>query len=355
MNSRRAVRRIEDGAVAVMVAMLSIVLFTAAAFVTDFGMAYQNQRSVQNGADAAALAVGQRIALDAAPTSTCPQIEQTYDSDATLRADALSRVRQNSSAEANLAATDGYRVRCEIVNGTKTVVVQVQGELRSPTFFSHLLGVNGIDVRNAARVIVGPAGTVVGLRPFAICQAISDQVKNHPDTTFIVPVTNENTGCGITAGNWAMLDFDGGANPNVDMRKWIKDGYEGPVKASPPVWIDGDPGFDVNAAGAEMNHMMSLDAVALPVYDTFNDGGGNNAKLRIVGFITAMPCRYKINNMTGPAAGSVNPGCDALPASPPNSYIQLKFTKFIPVGELNLGCELATACDGGTRLSKLAD
>lgn len=54
--------RNDDGAVAVLVALLSVVLFGLGALVMDVGALYSERRQLQNGADAGALAVGQACA-----------------------------------------------------------------------------------------------------------------------------------------------------------------------------------------------------------------------------------------------------------------------------------------------------
>ena len=52
----------DNGAVAVLVAILAVVLFGFAALVIDVGALYHERRQLQNGADAAAFAVAQACA-----------------------------------------------------------------------------------------------------------------------------------------------------------------------------------------------------------------------------------------------------------------------------------------------------
>jgi hypothetical protein len=111
----------------------------------------------------------------------------------------------------------------------------------------------------------------------------------------------------------------------------------------------------VNSAQTQMDIMFSLHDVVLPVYNSVT-GTGSNSQFNIVGFISVTPCRYKINNKTGPSAASVNAGCAALPATLPSDYIQLKYSAYIPLGQLNLSCPLGTdLCDDGPRGTTLAD
>ncbi|WP_442940073.1 pilus assembly protein TadG-related protein [Nocardioides sp. B-3] len=54
--------RNRDGAIAVLVALLAVVLFTLSAFVADLGVAYTSKRQLQTAADAGALAAAKRLA-----------------------------------------------------------------------------------------------------------------------------------------------------------------------------------------------------------------------------------------------------------------------------------------------------
>ena len=54
-------RKDEQGAVAVMVAIVAVVLFVIAALVVDLGLARDTKRQSQNAADAAALAAGNKL------------------------------------------------------------------------------------------------------------------------------------------------------------------------------------------------------------------------------------------------------------------------------------------------------
>jgi hypothetical protein len=101
--------------------------------------------------------------------------------------------------------------------------------------------------------------------------------------------------------------------------------------------------------------MFALDDIALPVYNSVT-GNGNNSEYNIVGFISVTPCRYKINNKTGPAPGDVNPGCAALPATVPSDYLQLKYSSYVPIGDVSLTCAFGNnVCDNGPRGVTLAD
>lgn len=344
----------QSGVVAVVVAIFALVLFASLAFAADLGMAYANQRRIQNGVDAATLAVGRNIATHAGISDNCATVAAGFNGAAT-RAIATSIFAKNVGPGASVVpGTAGFNVSCETVGtNTSTIVVTVAGQQDSPTFFGGILGRSSIAVGKSARSIVGPLGTVVGLRPFAICESFADQVQGNPGTTFVVPVTQADNGCGTSPGNWALIDFDGGANPTSDSASWTANGYPLPVTVSPPLLMNGDPGFNVNAFTAEMDTMFSTKDVVLPVFDSVT-GSGNNSQFNIVGFMSVTPCRYKINNKTGP--GTVNTACPALPPSVPSDYIQLMYSSYVPVGQISLTCPFGTdLCDDGPRSSTLAD
>lgn len=355
-TASRRQRGTERGATAVLAAILAVLLFSVLGIVTDFGLAYSNVRNLQNGADAAALAVARKVALEGLDTANCATLASTYNTSA-MRTEAdkhFTANKQTAGAQLSSGAA-GFRIACESVGGVDRVVVTVAGSQRSPKIFGGLMSSAQLDVARTAKAIVGPASAVIGLRPFAICESFANQMMNQPGISVVVPLTNATTACGSAPGNFGMLDFNGGSNPTSEMQEWILNGYNDPVNVSPPVLVAGDPGFNVNAAVTETDAMMALDEIALPVFDQVT-GNGANSQFRIVGFVTVVGCRYKINNKSGPAPADVNPECSALPVSPPPDYIQLAYKSFIPISEISKVCVLAnTACDHGTRAFQLAD
>lgn len=88
----RRLREGEDGAVAVMVAVLLVVMLGMAALAVDVGHLYQERRELQNGADAAALAIAEdcaRSIVTCAIDVVTPIADQYADDNATdLEADA---------------------------------------------------------------------------------------------------------------------------------------------------------------------------------------------------------------------------------------------------------------------------
>jgi len=346
-------RRDERGAAAILVALLAVSLIGAMAFVSDFGFAYVNQRRVQTGSDAAALAVARKIAAGAPGTANCATIAGSWQN-AAQRSYAASILGKNALPTAGLdTATAGFSVSCEQVgSNNQTLVVKVKGVQASPTFLGGLFGSSKIDVSAQAKAIVAPLGTVVGLRPFALCQAAANLVNAQPGTLITYGFDNSDAGCGFAPGNWGVLDFNGGSNPTGEIADWILHGYGEPVSVVSPVYVPGNPGApNPGALDSEMDQMMTLGEIVLPVFDNIS-GSGNNSQFRITGFVSVKPCGWKFNNKSGN-----DPSCFVPPTSPvPDNYLQIKLAKFIPVGSLNLACKLGnSACDNGPRGVALAD
>lgn len=339
---QRPERSNESGAVAIMVAICCLMLLSVMAFVTDFGAAYTNKQRIQNGVDAAVLAVAQQIALTAPGTSTCAQMAAMS---ATMRPVAEKYLADNAPEAAMPAGTEGFELSC----GSKGLIVKVVARQNSPVYFGQVMGFDDIPIGQAAKSAVAPAGSIIGLRPFAICQADANKLKAQPGVSYNVSVDNADLGCLSAAGNWGVMDFDGGSNPAGDTEKWVRDGYDGPISVAPPVFIDGDPGFP--SPGKLKDAMTSIldDEIVLPVFDQVT-GTGANSKFRLTGFISVQLCAFAFNNKGG--LGS----CYTNLSPAPGDYLQLRFKRFIPIGELNTSCTLGTAtCDNGVRLFGLAE
>ncbi|MDQ3486040.1 MAG: Tad domain-containing protein [Actinomycetota bacterium] len=321
-----------------MVALSTVVLVSLLAFVTDFGHAYTNKQRMQVGVDAAALAVAQKIALEAPGTSTCAAMTAM---EAEMRPVAEAYLADNAPE----STMDEFSVSC----ASQGLVVEVSATQDSPVFFGQVMGVDDIDLAQAAKSVVGPAGSVIGLRPFAICQADADKLKAAPDTVHTISFDNADLGCGYAPGNWGVLDFDGGSNPTGEVAEWIQNGYSGSISAAPPNFIPGNPGApNPGALDSEMDSILG-EEIIVPVFDRLT-GTGANSQFRIVGFIGIETCGWKFNNRDGRAP------CYVAPSPTPDNYLQVRYKRFIPIGELNLSCPLGTAaCDNGLRLFALAE
>lgn len=155
----------EDGAVAVLVAVLLVVLLGFAAIVIDFGRMYGEKAQLQNGADAAALSLAQECANDdsAEPCSPTSSLMQSY-------------------ADANaLDGASGVDVKLPgfgLPSDSRTAVVTTSAkeagipEGSISTYLAGVLGIESLFVQAQASAEWGSptAGTTPFPLAFSICQ-----------------------------------------------------------------------------------------------------------------------------------------------------------------------------------------
>jgi len=336
-----------------------VVIVGFLAFVTDFGLAYTNKRAMQNGVDAAALAVAQKIAVDGDPTATCGELEARWEGDPEVIAIADKYFGHNHSTSG--AAHSDPVLSCG--NSATQLFVGVDTAQESTTFFGGIAGVDGISLAQSAKAVVAPAKTVIGLRPFAMCLGLAKTVIDEPTVNHMLLLEKTDFGCGGASGNWGMMDFDGddkqlpeGANEAL---QWIKDGYNGPISIAPPIYIPGETGAPEPGKLEDAMNAMLDDEIVIPVYDLLS-GNGSNAQFRVVGFLSIKVCGWKFNNTKkGPPPPPAGQGCfvsSQVPSPEPKDYLQVRYKGFVPIGDVSESCVFANAaCDLGTRLYKLAE
>ena len=327
-----------------MVAMLTTSLVVVLAFVTDFGMAWSNKQALQNGTDAAALAVAQDIALTAPPDRNCAWI--ALNMSATMRPKAQDYFAANTPGGGSLKpGAEGFEITC---TASGQPVVRVTGAQDSQVFFGQLAGVSRIPVQQTAKAIVAPANKVIGLRPFAICQADANRIKTSA-LPAVISFDNADAGCGYAPGNWAVMDFNGGANSTVELADWVLRGYSGAISVAPPIYLPGNPGApNPGALDAEMTAVLDQEVV-LPVFDALT-GQGQGSSFRITGFVGVQICGWKFNHNSGTGV------CGGAVVNPPQNYLQVRFRRFIAISDLNISCPLADpTCDNGQRSFALAE
>ena len=392
----------DEGAVAILVGILVVVLFGIPVFPTAFGMAYGRLRQLQAASDGAALAAAKTFADSAAEGLSCATVISTASSAA--RATAVTYAGLNwpvNSALATGAAPSGWggdagvAYRC---NPAGNVEVQVTTTNTSPVIFAGVFGASGFDLVRSATAAMGAPTAVQGLRPFAVCESAVDaliaQDKLTPGAAQLIPLTKTfggsaggsvgngngngndddddgngngnggNTPCGGAAGNWGTVDYDGGSNPVGDIVLWTDVGYPLVIDlgADQSIQLDGDPGFPnpnsgncttgdgcqqtVNLGGA-LNDILGQQSV-LPVYDQFT-GSGQTAEIRVIGFLGVRICGWKIGNRSGtvpdPTFGGTscydNSAAVRLPSgNNSDDALQVRVTAFIPIGSLSSYCGL---------------
>ena len=339
----------DRGAVAIMVTLLSVALIGVLAFVADFGMAYANKRSLQNGVDAAALAAAQEILEGSSGDDDCSTMVSTTPGASSTASIIFS---ENADADASLAG-GGIAVACNDPFLPNRVVVTATGEQTSPGFFGGIFDAGDIGLTQTATAVVGPAGTVLGMRPFAVCEQVAKLRETAPTSVVTIDFSNADAGCGTASGNFGTLDIEGGSgSPGIpEVREWIEDGYPDPVPTVPPFTFEGRTGTPSVSYSDQFAGILD-EAIVLPVYD-IRSGPGSNAVYNITGFVSVQVCAVKLGPSSLEAGACMEP--NAVTASSSKRFLQFRFIQFIPVGELNLECELNTSCDPGLRVVKLAD
>jgi Flp pilus assembly protein TadG len=267
----------ERGAVAAMFVLFLSALLGIAALVVDIGNAWQERRQVITATDAAALAAVQDyIRGDAGCALSARAFVTANNPDATMR----------SCVHTAPTATAPGRVT-------------VEAEALVEYIFAPILGIDDKTVASSTTASYDTASAVTGgLRPFGLClDVIKDDLGDLPSrTTIYYGKDDQPDSCGgeDVPGNWGILDFDGGANRQIDIKNWTLGGYPGTVTIADI--IEGDTGAFSNSLNSELDFLLTVDSFALPIFDVAT-GNGANAEFNIVNFAAAKLHSYKA---TGP-------------------------------------------------------
>lgn len=231
--------RAEDGAVAVMVAAFAIAMFMLAAFVVDFGVAYNSKRQLQTAADAGALAA---LQVYKGRTGDCSALKDNpaLATAAESAADSLASENYSGVAAGNITVT------CSVDGKSLTVAYDTAGT--TGTTFGTLAGVDSITTsREAAATIGNSTRAVGGMRPWGVCSAVLETTGN----VAFVPTFNSSTStqtsdglCGPDnpPGGWWIAQCSGQNNGTPATEIAVRDGcptsgYQ-PVGGTPEA---GDP------------------------------------------------------------------------------------------------------------------
>lgn len=266
-------------ATAIFVFFLSAALGLSA-LVIDVGNGWQERRHLTISTDAAALAAAQDYVKNINGCAvSAGSVVASNNSDATM----------SSCVNTTPAGSTPGRVT-------------VEAEATVEYLFAGALGFSQTTVTSSTTVSYQSAGMVSGgLRPFGLCAGVLSTL-----TPTVVPGNNEvyriyygkdaqPDTCGDAndiPGNWGILDFDGGANSQDDIKDWTRNGYDGEVSIGDI--IQGDPGAFSNALKTELNYLKTVDHFALPVFDIAT-GNGANADFRIERFAAVRLHDFKAN------------------------------------------------------------
>src|SRR3954470_6162493 len=152
MNSLRNGRDDERGAVAVIVAILAIVLFAAAAYAIDAGNLWQVRRNMVTASDASALAAAGNFAIGQDGCATAARWITDNRADAAL----------DSCTPSGSSTNGGY--------------VTVSGHTTVPFSFAGLFGMSNKQVQSTTSARWGIPSGALGLRPIALCETATPEL-----------------------------------------------------------------------------------------------------------------------------------------------------------------------------------
>lgn len=403
-------RRNEDGAVAVLVAIVAAVLFLLSAFVADLGVAYTSKRQLQTAADAGALAAAKRLAEE---PGTCPQLKANFTDDAEVVAEGIATTNRPGQVK------EEFTVDC-LTSGPYDGALQVTYRASgvTPTFFGG--GVVGDEISTqseASAVVYVPSKAK--LRPYALCDLDIPAVDELPTQVMEIKMPGQawsGSDCAAaeTGGNWWFVNCPGMTTMNAaQVATALKDGCENEAEvvepqdpSSPtalsssltancndqsdvgPSCLDADTGESnlVVPAIAEAWGAILGETVLFPVFCTTSSvcspstvtGTGTNRVYPIFKLAPAVVCGYHILDRpsgsidTGDCAGNsfsedyvallgcankndacltgVDPTTGATTTQSPKETVRL-FLKFVTDSDGAGGttCTLGTACDAGLR------
>jgi len=210
LRVRQIARSGEDGAVALLAALLSSLLLVVAAFTLDFGLAYTSKQQLQAATDAGALAAAQ---VYKGRTGPC----------AVLAVDPILKTQAQAAADSwavqNRADTVGEPITVSCPTEGLTVTYSASGT--TPVGLGQLAGVDSeiALARTAAATIGKNTAAIGGLRPWGICSGVattSGEVVFVPMEDGSTTTEDSGTLCGSGAppGGWWVMECTDQSNAN---------------------------------------------------------------------------------------------------------------------------------------------
>ncbi|MFT7600340.1 MAG: hypothetical protein ACI8TP_003281 [Acidimicrobiales bacterium] len=169
------------------------------------------------------------------------------------------------------------------------------------TWFAQFLGLGDYTANSASTVQWGGALSATGLRPFALCNTTQPDFQAWlalPDPKPVQRITiaygkDQPDNCGGAPGNWGVINFNGGNNPQGETNDWSANGYDGEVFAGggacpDPHCYPGNPGSFNNPLDTALSGLVAAGTeFALPVFDEVT-GNGANAQFHFIYFVNVV-------------------------------------------------------------------
>jgi Flp pilus assembly protein TadG len=350
----RLIRGEDDGAIAVLVALLAVVLIGMAAFAVDLGNAYAVKRKLSVTADAAAIAGvsaaskvlrAGAVSCDTATGKITPAAQQTAAQAAAQTAASAVMSQGDLSGKSTLTPV----VLSCTADDLRLTVSNAQSV---PTFFAGIFGIGDTNPVGGATARAFVPGSGTGLKPIAACTDTVNSRYNPsgPSKPFLVFMDNNGNPCGVGAnGNWGILNFDDQGQYNAAptgpfddpncasggsatcQALWMSTGYydrvyvpnPSPWVANPANRVAGKPGLGGSTGQGVGNEFktalesMPGKVISLPVA-AWVSGNGNNAKFGITGIVSARVCAVRSQNSYYTDPSPYSGECDNAVSGPPN-------------------------------------
>lgn len=264
-------RRDERGAIAIMTAVAFVPLALMLALVADAGRVWAARERLRNAVEAVAVASATEWAGNGSACSSHARSFFTADGAAPL---------------ATTCTTSGTRT-----NG----IVSTSANENVGLVFGDLVDRMTSRVSALASVKISAASAVRGLWPFGLCAdntAIASWIAAGFPEGRQATITFEQPSqlCGgSVAGNWAVLDFNGGSVSNAETQQWAFEGYRSVITVGDVV--NGSPGAP--SSSLDMSPTIGK-TILFPLY-RFPRNNGSNALYTIVGFATARVDAFRLN------------------------------------------------------------
>lgn len=296
----------EQGATTLIVAMLLVVLLGFAALAVDVGALYAEKAQLQNGADAAALAIADDCAAgNCGSTST------------TASGLANGNANDGSSGVSSITFPQATTVRVE--TNTRDAGT---GSNSFSLFFARVLGMNSADVRAVAQASWGAPSKGTSL-PWTMSECVFKKYLT-PSQLSQLQSTGNFTGDPVPTHILLRYDTNAPAYPGCAAQNGYEPGGFGwlvtnsgcSTNISISAQVNGQPGNHFPndpACNAVLSTLMDKPAL-VPLFSSAT-GNGSNATYTLVGFGAFQVTGYRFSGTGGvndPAAPSCTGNCRGL-------------------------------------------
>lgn len=399
-STQSAEGRDEEGAVAVLVALLAVFLVGISAFTVDLGAAYVSNRNLQKAADAGALAGAQALTQF---KGSCETVRSNSTAVTAAHQVAINVAKLNYPDASWTEDSTRWEVKCD--PRLKVLLVSFGNSGTTAARFSGVFGgQRTVTTKRDAEATVDVApGASEGMRPLALCSASFDPAYMERSGDFVrihfpgagrVPPASCNVNL---SGNWWLTDCPGertGAAGGPDgLVHQILNGCPNPVSVIPgqadattpgqltvvledacpeaeqysETCMSGNPGniTQGQTMTAWTTFMATGESSIFPVFCAPTScsavtagGNGTNTVFPVYKLVSAYVCGFHFDPVR--AADSPHPNCAGNPFGTggdlsSNNYFVFKVINFRTSGSNEESeCALGADCDGGLRRTRLS-